>query len=290
VDSKDFRLLALLNENARQSFRALGRRLSLTAPAVRERLRRLEARGIVQGYWVSVVPAIFGREDLLVSFEKEWSREDAVRASNAPDVAWVAWKVEGGVTVQLWPLDADRALGNLADFLGREPTWHGTSRSGWSGSLSGIDWRVLDALLDAPLASVEPLADRTALSPKTVRKHLAGLIRSEAIFVVARLGLPADSGVLVYNLLVGGTAPFTEIKTRIGDAVLVHETAEPRKLYLFCRADSLGELTATIQALEKAPGVSDVQLTLNREMILRTDFVHRLVRERVEAKEDVRPE
>ena len=87
MDSKDFRLLALLNENARQSFRALGRRLSLSAPAVRERLRRLEARGIVQGYWVSVDPAIFRREDLLVSFGKDWSREDAVRASNAPDVA-----------------------------------------------------------------------------------------------------------------------------------------------------------------------------------------------------------
>src|SRR5205807_241816 len=230
VDSKDFRLLALLNENARQSLRAVGRRLSLSAPAVRERLRRLEARGIVQGYWVSVDPAIFRREDLLVSFTKEWSREDAVRASNAPDVAWVAWKVEGGLTVQLWPRDADRALGNLAEYLGRKPIWHGTSRSGWSGTLSGIDWRILDALLDVPLMAVEQLADATALSSKTVRRHLAGLIRSEAIFVVARLGLPTDSGVLVYNLLVGGTAPFAEIQKRIGDAVLVHETAEPRRL------------------------------------------------------------
>jgi DNA-binding Lrp family transcriptional regulator len=284
VDSKDFRLLALLNEDARQSFRALGRCLSLSAPAVRERLRRLEARGIIQGYWVSVDPTIFGREDLLVSFGKEWTREDAVRASNAPDVAWVAWKVEGGLTVQLWPSHADRAVGELAEFIGREPSWHGTSRSGWSGSLSGIDWRILDALLDAPLASVEQLADATNLSPKTVRKHLAGLVRSEAIFVVARVGLPTDSGVLVYNLLVGGTAPFAEIKKRIGDAVLVHETAEPRRMYLFCRADSLGELTATMQALQKAPGVSSVQLTLSREMILRTDFVHRLVRERMDVR------
>jgi hypothetical protein len=237
---------------------------------------------------VSVDPAIFGREDLLVSFGKEWSREDAVRASNAPDVAWVAWKVEGGLTVQLWPLDANRAVRDLAEFLGRGPSWHGTSRSGWGGSLSRIDWRILDALLDSPLASVEHLADGTGLSPKTVRNHLAGLIRGEAIFVVARLGLPTDSGVLVYNLLVGGTAPFAEIKKRIGDAVLVHETAEPPMMYLFCRADSLGELTTAFQTLEKLPGVSTVQLTLNREMVLNTDFVHRLVRERMDARERLR--
>jgi hypothetical protein len=55
-------------------------------------------------------------------------------------------------------------------------------------------------------------------------------------------------------------------------------------MYLFCRADSLGELTATMQALQKAPGVSSVQLTLSREMILRTDFVHRLVRERMDVR------
>lgn len=288
MDSTDFRLLALLNENARQSFYAIGRRLSLSAPAARERLHRLEARGIVQGYWVSVNPAIFGRENLLVSFGKEWSREDAVRASNGQDVAWVAWKVDGGITLQVWPHDAERAVRDLVEFLGTEPIWHGTSPSAWDGSLSRIDWRILDALLDDPLASIEKLSASSGLSPKTVRNHLADLIQREAIFVVARLGLPSDSGVLVYNLLVSGTAPFAEVKRRIGDAVLIHETEEPPRMYLFCRADSLGELTTTLRTLEKIPGVSSVQITLNREMILNTDFVHRLIRERMDAKEESR--
>src|SRR5256886_15143499 len=65
VDEKDFRLLVELNENARRSFKALGRRVTLSAPAVRDRIRRLEERGVVQGYWVSIDPAVFGRQDLL---------------------------------------------------------------------------------------------------------------------------------------------------------------------------------------------------------------------------------
>src|SRR5256885_4787556 len=51
------------------------------SPAVRDRIRRLEERGVVQGYWVSIDPAVFGRQDLLVAFDKEWTREEADRKS-----------------------------------------------------------------------------------------------------------------------------------------------------------------------------------------------------------------
>ncbi|HYT01160.1 MAG TPA: AsnC family transcriptional regulator, partial [Thermoplasmata archaeon] len=39
MDAKDFRLLVALDEDARQSFQALGRKVSLSAPAVRDRIR-----------------------------------------------------------------------------------------------------------------------------------------------------------------------------------------------------------------------------------------------------------
>ena len=289
VDEKDFRLLVELNTNARRSFQALGRRVSLSAPAVRDRIRRLEERGVVQGYWVSIDPAILGREDLLVSFDKEWSRDDALKALRAADVAWIAWKVDGGLTVQVWPRNAARAIQDLAKFLGRDPSWHGIARSGWGGDLTRLDWRILDALIDAPLASIERLSETTGLSPKTVRKRLAGLLRDEAIYVVARLGLPTDSGVLVYNLVVAGTAPFSALKKALGDVVLIHETAVPARMYLFCRADNLGELTSRTHAVEKIPGVSSVQLSLNREMVMNTAFVHDLVRERLRGQASARP-
>ncbi len=60
-------------------------------------MKGLENRGITRGYWVSPDPSIFGREDLLVFFRGEKSREEAVKALGARDVAWVAWKVDGGL-------------------------------------------------------------------------------------------------------------------------------------------------------------------------------------------------
>ena len=281
MDAKDFHLLAALDENARQSLQALGRRVGLSAPAVRDRIRRLEERGIIQGYWVSIDPAIFGRKDLLVNFGGEWSRADAAKALEGPDVAWVAWKVDGGVTIQVWPVEVPRAVAALSRFLGREPRWRGVAQPGWTGALSGLDWRVLDALIDAPRDPIERLSAATGLSEKTVRRHLEGLQKSEAIFVVPRLGFLQDAGELVYHLLVSGSAALPEVRRAIGDAVLIHETSDPPRRYLFCRADSLGDMTAKIHALEKIKGVTAAEVTLNREMLLGTQHVHELVRERI---------
>ncbi len=220
MDAKDFRLLVALDENARQSFQALGRKVALTAPAVRDRLHRLEERGILHGYWVSINPAVFGRKDLLVSFGGEWSRDEAIRALGGPDVAWVAWKVDGGVTVEVWPYDAEKAVPALERFLGHRAIWQGVSRAPLKRELSGLDWRVLDALIDDPRAPIEVLSVATGLSPKTARNHVTRLIRDEAIYVVPRLGFLADSGEIVYHLVVAGTASFAELRRAIGDAVL----------------------------------------------------------------------
>ncbi len=54
MDGVGWRLLRLLQENARLSFRQIGEVIGLTAPAVAERVRRLEDTGIVQGYHAEI--------------------------------------------------------------------------------------------------------------------------------------------------------------------------------------------------------------------------------------------
>ncbi len=54
LDDVDLRLLAALRANARTSQEDLSRMLSLSRPAVRERMRRLEALGILLGYTIIV--------------------------------------------------------------------------------------------------------------------------------------------------------------------------------------------------------------------------------------------
>lgn len=61
LDAVDVRLLLELQHDARLSFRQLGHRVSLSPPAVADRVRRLEDRGVITGYRAVVDHAALGR-------------------------------------------------------------------------------------------------------------------------------------------------------------------------------------------------------------------------------------
>jgi len=60
LDRVDRLLLVQLEQNARLTLAELGRRVGLSAPAVGERLQRLEARGVVRGYTAQLDPKALG--------------------------------------------------------------------------------------------------------------------------------------------------------------------------------------------------------------------------------------
>jgi len=60
LDDVGLNILFELQENARISFSELGRRVGLTAPAVAERVRRMEEAGIITGYHAHVDPEKLG--------------------------------------------------------------------------------------------------------------------------------------------------------------------------------------------------------------------------------------
>jgi DNA-binding Lrp family transcriptional regulator len=60
IDDIDQQIVALLRENARRSFQDIGERVSLSAPAVKRRVDRLEAQGVIRGYTATVEPTAFG--------------------------------------------------------------------------------------------------------------------------------------------------------------------------------------------------------------------------------------
>ncbi|SDE49708.1 Lrp/AsnC family transcriptional regulator [Glycomyces harbinensis] len=56
MDRMDWRLLQELQNDARLSYNELARRVHLSAPTVAERVRRLEASGVISGYHAHVAP------------------------------------------------------------------------------------------------------------------------------------------------------------------------------------------------------------------------------------------
>ena len=60
LDERNLQLLKLLRGDPRMSISELARRVGMSAPAVRERIQRLEESGVIAGYRVDIDPRALG--------------------------------------------------------------------------------------------------------------------------------------------------------------------------------------------------------------------------------------
>lgn len=60
LDRTNWHILAVLQRNARMPLSELGREVNLSAPAVMERVRKLEDAGVIAGYRAEINPAAIG--------------------------------------------------------------------------------------------------------------------------------------------------------------------------------------------------------------------------------------
>jgi DNA-binding Lrp family transcriptional regulator len=281
LDSKDFEILAALYADARLSFLSLGRKVSLSSPSVRDRLERLKRQHILQGFMVAPDPNIFRREDIILYFDGEWTREDAIKAAAAANVYHVAWKIDGGLSVRLWPRNRLEAMRDLKSILGASPSWQVASDRKHREPLSLAELKIIDSLIDDSRAPFYDIVEKTALSPKTIRKHMKSLLGSQAINLRPKLGALTDSGDLIFQLLVFGNVEMDMLRRALGNVVLVTNMQKPPAKYLFCHGKDLADVALRQQQVTKLPGVKSVTITLNREIFVATDFLHSLVREEI---------
>lgn len=281
MDSKDFQLLVALDDNARQSYESLGERISLSAPAVRDRLERLKMKGVLQGFSLMINPSLFDRIGLVLFFSGDFQRKTALAALAAPDVSWVRLKLDGQMIVGLWTKDEDKSTDYLTNILGTKPSGRVFTQQNKSVPVSITDLKIMDALVDDPKVSFGNLVKSTGLSPKTVRKHLDRLLETKTISIVPLLGTLADSGELIYPLVVAGKVNVNEMRKIMGGIALLRQIQEPPIKYVLCKGNSLAEMITKIRALEKIHGVKSVEISLNREILVSTELRHSLIREKI---------
>jgi len=60
IDETDRQILSILQQNARTSNAEIARQVDMAPSAVLERIRRLETRGVIQGYEARINPEALG--------------------------------------------------------------------------------------------------------------------------------------------------------------------------------------------------------------------------------------
>lgn len=89
MDKIDLKILNALQEDARLSYRALGRRVALSSPAVAERVRKLEVAGVIQGYHARIDSEALGYQVealMTVSYPAHLSKRMYKLAQATPEI------------------------------------------------------------------------------------------------------------------------------------------------------------------------------------------------------------
>ncbi len=71
IDETDARILELLQRDGRESYAEVGQSIGMSGPSAHERVKKLEARGIIRGYVALVDPAQLGYGVLAFMFIKQ---------------------------------------------------------------------------------------------------------------------------------------------------------------------------------------------------------------------------
>ena len=120
IDSIDERILAELQANGRLTMKALAERVGLSSPAMIERVRRLEDRGVIAGYRAIVAPAALGRpiSALVTATVQRGSYESFLESIQANSAVLECHRVTGAATHVLRVQVADMAaLEELVDAM-----------------------------------------------------------------------------------------------------------------------------------------------------------------------------
>src|SRR4051812_8199962 len=62
MDAIDLRILEILQRDARVTQQDIAKRVRLSQPSVADRIRKLEARGVILGYFAKVDPGLLGKD------------------------------------------------------------------------------------------------------------------------------------------------------------------------------------------------------------------------------------
>jgi Lrp/AsnC family transcriptional regulator, leucine-responsive regulatory protein len=136
LDAHDTRILAELQADARLTMSELGRRVHLSQPAVTERVRKLEAAGVITGYRATVDLRVLGY---------------GIRAM-----------------VRVGRTDYDTVVARIRDTPEVLDAYNVTGEDSWILHIAVVDVPHLDAVISRFCAMADT---STAIVLKTVREH-----------------------------------------------------------------------------------------------------------------------
>jgi len=296
MDELDFVITDVLEENPRASYREMAERSGLSINSVHKRVQYLIDVGNIMGFYATLGPAVekyviataLGRsttddlEATIAEIGKDEHTSQIVVATN--DYIYPQWYL--------------RDISELDDFMTfardvakmesphvvfrtpQPPPGHGPAK------ISGLDYRIIDALREDARKPEKLVADELGVSPKTVHKHLERMRREGSIVLMTLFRANATPDIFsLFHIEISKNADRRELSAHLlarhRPHILDVQTIESEP-YLFVSnvwVKTLKELNEVRNRLEKEKAIESVEVNVfsdfHRFETWRDDLVRR---------------
>jgi len=277
--------------------RFIAGRLGLSVEAVRDRVARMEAVGVIEGY--EICPNL-----RLLGFESSCFY---LRMDDHADVDQVAAKirsVEGIVGIYTFtepdmcinlayrtPPDLQRKLKLLIGLAGdaRLSKYYDLEMPPAVRPLSGLDWQVVKALRGQALRGLPEVAAELGVSARTVRRRFDRMSKEGAFFIIPLVDPAKVPGLILFELMVwidpeAGPETFPAVLRALDDnqvCVDFPSTPEYGNYGVGLYAQRLGDIEACRRKAAAVRGVRRVRPLILQGSEERFDWMDEVIEERV---------
>ncbi len=123
MDEKDWKIIELLQENARISYTEMAKVLGVTETTVRKRIAEMERKGIIKKYTVEVDPEKLGYKTVTIlgmDVEPKYLLEAAKKLSEMKETRWVATSTgDHMIMCEIWAKNGEELLHILTTKIGK---------------------------------------------------------------------------------------------------------------------------------------------------------------------------
>lgn len=280
MDLRDFEILVELGRRPFASNETLGRAIGLTGNAVKARLARLQGERVLNGFYVMPSASVFRRHWQVVAFDHLDSEPELERILRVADVVNVWRGRPRSLMVNVYARARDAPPpSELAEVLDRSPLPVVLPEppdrfSVHEATLSPLDWRITDALLDIPRATLAELSKATGLTARTVRKHRDALVGKGLLTVNPNIDTSRESGLLLYSGFVVASQVRDLEQLHAPGMVVLARLHQPPSAWIFGHVASYAGLQETEVNLRSIPGIVDVDLVPSRGGAMATTRLH----------------
>lgn len=270
-------------------------RLGLNADLVKDRIRKLEDQGVIQGYEAFPNLRQLGLAQTTVHYNVD-GRAKARAVDKLPAMEGISGVFEfvgPGICVDVYyrnPGELERRL-RLVSSLGDLPAPARLFDYPYpevSGDLTPLDWRILAVLRKDARRSAPDVAAEVGVSAKTVNRRIDRLVAQGSMDVLPRVDFGAVSDIIPLNLAVhflpGPTAPVVAaVTTALGESAFyawVPPSAELGNFDVFAWVRKPRDIEALRRKVAEVPGVDRVDALLPCNVVFASDWLTAAIQER----------